>query len=50
MRLLAMFARCPTASRVVELLGYPIAAPGLGWAGGRPPAPGRTKPVGDCEK
>ena len=50
MRLLAMFARCPIASRVVESLGYPIAAPGLGWAGGQPPAPGKTKPVGDCEK
>ena len=43
-----MFARCPTASRVVGSLEYPIAAPGLGWAGGQPPVPGGTKPVGDC--
>ena len=45
-----MVARCPTASQVVESLEYPIVAPGLGWAGGRPPGPGRTKRVGDCEK
>ena len=50
MRLLAMFARCPTVSWVTKSLGYPIVVPGFEWAGGQPPVPGRTKPARDCEK